>query len=336
MKILAVKLRAIGDTVIWTSAIQALRDQLPEAEIHVLTYASNNAVLMHNPNIQKRHYLKTHERFELIKKLWSLRAEKFDWLLVFHATTSQARWAWLTGAGQKAIHHHSWQKTPFGSVEIFEPGKLEDAISRDYQVLRAMGLDAKLKKPTKIFVTSDETAAAEKKIQLRIKECGGIANLPRFIFAPGASHHLRRYPKDLWLPLISRVKDESSFQPLVMCDRDLSAEWGLREECARLNVPLFDRESLREFITLMSRGQRALANDSGPGHIAVALGLKTEFVFGPGCVGDWFPYDDSQHRVHRITVDCRLEGPEDQERFQFCTVSECKHHSCMRKLTIQF
>jgi heptosyltransferase-2 len=336
MKILAVKLRAIGDTVIWTSALEKLHEQLPKAELHVLTYASNNAVLMNNPHIHKRHYLKTRGKFEFLQKMWSLRTEEYDWLLLFHATTSQARFAWLSGAENKAIHHHSWTYTPMGSVDIFAPGKLEDAISRDYQVVRAIGLEASRKVPTKIFVTKDEAAVAEQKIQKRIKECGGIANLPRFIFAPGASHHLRRYPKDLWLPLIKHAQEESSFQPIVMCDQELSQEWNLKEECRNLNVPLFDRESLREFITLMSRGQRCLANDSGPGHIAVALGLRTEFVFGPGCVGDWFPYDDSLHRVHRIEVDCRLNGPPDNPRFQFCTVNECSHHKCLRCLTVTF
>lgn len=334
MKILAVKLRAIGDTVIWTSALEKLHEQLPGAEIHVLTYASNNAVLMNNPHIHKRHYLKSKSKIELAQKLWSFRGEDFDWLLIFHSTTSLTRMAWLTGIPEKAIHHHSWTRTPMGSVEIPEPGKLEDAISRDYQLLRAIGLDATKKSPTKIYLNKDEIAVAESKVQARIKECGGIANLPRFIFAPGASHQLRRYPKDQWLPLVKHVQNESSFQPIVMCDLELAEEWNLREECRRLNVPLFYRESLREFIGLLSRGQRCLANDSGPGHIAVALGVKTEFVFGPGCVGDWFPYDDSLHKVHRIEVDCRLEGPDEDERFQFCVVKECDHHTCLRKLNV--
>lgn len=335
MKILAVKLRAIGDTVIWTSALEKLHEQLPQAELHVLTYASNNAVLMNNPRVHKRHYLKTRGKLELARKLWSLRAEKFDWLLIFHATTSLTRIAWFAGAKNRAIHHHSWTRTPSGSVAIPEPGKLEDAISRDYQVLRAIGLNPSPKSPTKIYITKEETAAAENRIQTCIKECGGISNLPRFIFAPGASHHLKRYPKEQWLPLVAHAQNESSFQPIVMCDQELSREWNLKEECARLKVPLFDRESLREFIALMSRCHRCLSNDSSPGHIAVALGLRAEFIFGPTCVGDWFPYDDTLHRVHRLHVDCRLEGPEDLERFQFCTVQECEHHTCLRKLNVQ-
>jgi hypothetical protein len=35
-------------------------------------------------------------------------------------------------------------------------------------------------------------------------------------------------------------------------------------------------------------------------------------------------------------VDCRLNGPRDNERFQFCTVDECSHHKCLRCLTVTF
>lgn len=44
MRVLAVKLRAIGDSVIWTAALAALGKAHPEAEIEVLTYASNAPV----------------------------------------------------------------------------------------------------------------------------------------------------------------------------------------------------------------------------------------------------------------------------------------------------
>lgn len=333
MKILAVKLRAIGDTVIWTSALNALRAQFPQAEIHVLTYASNAAVFQNHPAVNKTHFLISKSSVALGRKLLGLRAEKFDWLLGFHATTSLCRWAWVAGASKMALHHHSRTQTPRGSVPIAEPGKLEDAISRDYQVLRAMGISPQ-RQPTSLHVAEAEAAAAESAIQSAVNAAGGDAGLPRFLFLPGASHYLRRYPKDLLLPLILKAKAGGRYQPVVVVDQEVSREWNLPEECQRAGIPLVDKSTLREFICLISRGQRALANDSGPGHIAVALGLSTDFVFGPGCAGDWHPYDRSINRLHRVAVDCRAQGPRDQEAFQFCTVESCSHHSCMRKLKL--
>lgn len=332
-KILAIKLRAIGDTVIWTSALSALRKKYPDTEIHVLTYAANEPVLAHNHDVDQIHVLQSHSGFELWRKLWALRSEQYDWLLGFHASHTLCRWAWMTGARFMALHHHSWQYTPRGSMRIAEPGKLEDAIARDYQLLRAMNFEP-AREPTKIVLTGAESEWAEREVRAKIEATRGDVAKPRMVFLPGASHHLRRYPKDLLLPMIAKVKEEGKYQPLIMCDSKLSLEWNLYEEAHPMGVPLFDRGSLREFICLVSRAQHAFANDSGPGHIAVALGLQTEFVFGPGCVGDWFPYEGGKHKVHRVEVPCRAQGPRDQERFQFCTVDQCEHHSCMRKLNL--
>jgi heptosyltransferase-2 len=341
MRILAIKLRQIGDTVIWTSALAALREQFPSAEITVMTYATNAPVLVNSSDVNKFYFLKTKSRWELIQALWRARWWKYDWLLGFHATTSLCRWAWLAGARRLALHHHSWAWTPRGSVEVPEPGKLEDAISRDYQIVRAViraeGVSGQPKRmPTRIVVSTVEAMRAEEQVVRAIEAVGGDPKKKRFVFLPGAAQHLRRYPRDLWLKLVEDVARKGEFQLLVMVDASLSAEWGLREECARLRVPLFDSGTLRDFIVLMSRAERAFANDSGPGHMAVALGLKTTFVFGPGCVGDWHPYDDAEHPVLRVAVECRLEGPRDQERFQFCVVKECAHHKCMRGIQIQF
>lgn len=334
MKILAVKLRAIGDTVIWTSALAALRKAYPQAQIHVLTYASNAAVLGNSSDVHFTHFLKTKSHGELIKHLWALRRQKFDWMLGFHATTSLCRWAWLVGAKQTALHHHSWTKTPRGSVTIPEPGKLEDAIARDYQVLRAMGIHPG-REPTHIAIRGDEKQWAQNMVGEEIRKAGGDAGKPRFLFLPGAGHHLRRYPKDLWLEQVRKIQAGGKYQPVVLVDDELGREWNLEEECLKMRLPLVIGGSLRAFLALVSTGSRSLANDSGPGHISVALGVATGFVFGPGCAGDWHCYDRVKHPIYRVAgVECRLEGPRDREEFQFCTVSACNHHKCMREIRL--
>jgi ADP-heptose:LPS heptosyltransferase len=332
-KILAIKLRAIGDTVLWTPALHSLRLSFPEAEIHTLTYASNSAILKSNPHVNVQHELRSKSNWELIRKLWSLRAEGFEWFLGFHATTSLCRWAWLTGVRRVALHHHSWPRTPKGSVPMPHAGELEDVISRDYRMLEAMGVNAP-HQPTKIYLTREESTVAEAKMRTEILRAGGDPDLPRYLFLPGGSYALKRYPKDQWLPLAEKMAADKRFQPVVIGDRALSVELGLSAECASRGLPLLDQFGLREAIGLISRGQRAFSNDSAPGHIAVALGLKTSFAFGPGCIGDFHPYDRKEHPLFRIAVDCRVKGPRDREAFQYCTVTECSHHRCMRELKV--
>lgn len=327
MKILAIKLRAIGDTVLWTPALSALKEAYPAAEIHVVTFAVNAPVLQKHPAVAQMHLLKSKSHFELLQTLWRLRSEHFDILLGFHATTSLCRWAWLAGARKKVLHHHSRQATPRGSLPVPHAGELEDAVTRDYRVLEALQIETS-RKPTGIALTDAEKKWAREQMQARI----GDSSKPIYLFLPGGSYNLKRYPKDLWWKAIERVQVAGEYQPVVICDRALSEEWNLRAECAAKKIPLFDQESLRQVIALIGQGTTTLANDSGPGHISAALGVKTSFVFGPGCFADFYVYDPKVHPYFRAKVDCRTNGPRDRDEFQFCTVKECTHHKCMREL----
>jgi ADP-heptose:LPS heptosyltransferase len=172
-------------------------------------------------------------------------------------------------------------------------------------------------------------------MQAAIKACGGDVQKPRYLFLPGASHHLRRYPKELWWREVLKVRDQGRYQPVALVDRTLAEEWSLKDMSLSERIPLLHGGGLRGFMALIRRGARAFANDSGPGHISVACGLPTAFVFGPGCAGDWHAYDRSKNPLLRARVDCRSDGPRDQEMFQFCTVDSCSHHRCMREIQIE-
>lgn len=333
MKILAVKLREIGDTVIWTAALTSLKKAYPDGEIHILTYASNAAVLAHHPAIQQLHLLPDHSRRTLMQRLWRLRAARFDFLLGFNANTSLCRWAWLAGAGKMVLHHHSRTSRPWGSLKVPHAGQLEDARMRDLRVVQALGFAGEPEKPT-ITLKPKESDWAEALLIEKIKQVGGKPKLPRLLFLPGARHPLHRYPRDLWLPLVEKAAQEGKYQPVVLCDADLSLEWSLTSECERMKVPLIDQARLREFVALISRGDKAIANDSGPSHIAVSFDVETTFLYGPGCSGDFHFYDPQKHPLNRVVVPCRSKGPQNNEPFRFCTVSVCSHHRCLRELAV--
>lgn len=334
-KILVIKTRAIGDTVIWTSALAKLRKAYPDAEIHALTYSMNRDILLHSQFINKLHLVDAKSKWDLVKTLFNLRKEGFDLLLGFHVSGTLCKFAGLVGAKEVVLHHHSRHTTPWISTKkVPHPGRLEDAITRDYRVLEAIGIDPQPHESTQIDLLPQEIEFAKKLTREKILAAGGDPDKKRFIFLPGASYSLKIYPKDLWTQVVKKIRNEGVYQPLVLCDQKLSKEWNMPELCKELGVPLIDDVSLRQFISLISTGTITLSNDSSPGHISVALTVRTHFLFGPACIGDWFCYDHNKHTYHRVEVPCRIEGPRDDEQFQFCTVMTCSHHSCMRKIDL--
>ena len=74
MKILIVRFSSIGDIVLTTPVIRALKKQLPDAEIHFLAKKTYAPVLEHNPYIDKRIYLE-HDLGTIIARL---KQEQYD------------------------------------------------------------------------------------------------------------------------------------------------------------------------------------------------------------------------------------------------------------------
>jgi heptosyltransferase-2 len=324
-KVLAIKLRALGDTVIWTSALSAVKAHIPDCELHVLTADVNKPILDNNPLISKAYYVSSSWRWELIRMLPAIRRQRYDLILVFHATQSICRWSQWAGAKQLVMHHHSWTYTPSGSLPLAEAGVLKPALERDYEVLRALGYKGPIL-PTNLYLTADEIQRARQQMS---DDSRKVAILP------GASYSLKRYPKELLAQAIQDIKQRQQFTPVILTDPQLSEEWNMPELAKQLGVQTHTTKTLREFLGLLSLCERAVANDSGPAHMAVALGLKTSILFGPTSAGDWHCYDRTQNPLLRAMVDCRSEGPPEREMFQFCTTLECSHHSCLRKISPQ-
>jgi ADP-heptose:LPS heptosyltransferase len=88
-------------------------------------------------------------------------------------------------------------------------------------------------------------------------------------------------------------------------------------------VNLAGRTSLRQLVALIERAKVVIGNDSGPTHIAAALGKPLVAIFGPTNPVRTGPYrrDDA---VLRIDIPC---SP--------CYSRRCSHQSCLQWLGVE-
>jgi ADP-heptose:LPS heptosyltransferase len=280
-RILLVKLRAIGDAVLTLPSLEALHRGFPRARITVLCPPAAAGIFLGDGRCAAVH---TYDRAALAGPrsqaafFGALRAGGFDLAVCLHASFRTALIALLSGARWRSVRNHSGPDW-FSNLRAREPKEPKSVIQRDFDALRACGLDPKDERPRLQLGAKAKAAAAR-----RFK-----AWKPRgrsVVLFTGAGKPEKRWPLASFLKLGRKLKG------IGCCPLLLSApgEPRLDAEAKALGGRAGQVADLKELGALCALAGRAIGNDSGPRHIAAASGARTLTLFGPEGLREWQPY----------------------------------------------
>jgi ADP-heptose:LPS heptosyltransferase len=324
VKILAIKWRRLGDTVLWTASLDALRQFYPHAEIDIAFPAPYTPLFEGHSSFQTLFPLKS-DKTTLSRFTSAWIARQYDLVVCFHASDSLRRLARQANGKKTLIHHHSRKGLRFGSdLPIVSAGKPMNAIERDLNVLRTLGWNGK-NPGTRVHCT---TPWKERALR-QMAESGSDPRRPILILSPGASRLSKRWPLQHYASVAEKLS--ASHQVIVLAETmetlgpDTLAVARLKNVAQLVFTPL-----LEDAIGMLALAQTYLGSDSGLKHLAAALGVPTFTLFGPESVGEWHPYDPSKHSALRNRVECRFEDKDNPE-FAWCGEEVCPlaSHACM-------
>ncbi len=137
----------------------------------------------------------------------------------------------------------------------------------------------------------------------------GIA--PRLCLHVGARIPVRRWPAANFADLIRRLREKFTAHLTIVPDSD-----GYGRELAPLADDFVEEINLEGLINLLAASDALICNDSGPGHLAAAVGTPVAAVFGPTDPVRYRPWGEG-HRVvirdicpHRPCFDyCKFPEP---------------------------
>lgn len=152
---------------------------------------------------------------------------------------------------------------------------------RDYylNLLAGLGQASGPAAPVELTVTPEERASARRALEA----AGRRAGRPLVAFGVGAAYGpAKRWPAGRFAELAVRFAGDPGADVLLLGS---PGESGIAEEvAAHAGRPLLDfagRTTLREMMALLSLAGLFVTNDSGPMHIAGALGVPVTAIFGP-------------------------------------------------------
>jgi ADP-heptose:LPS heptosyltransferase len=285
-RILLSRMKYIGDIVLTTPLIRALREKFPSAYIAYLGDKRAVSLLEHNPYLDEiiAFDFTRPTLLEQPRVAWELRKRKFDVFIDLFSNPRTAMLARLSGAPMR-IGKDVPGRGKLYTHRIGDYGALQPAIDFHYQYLKPLGVPMSHRK-TEIFITDDERREA----RIFLRHQGLDLDRPVVALHPGASWPNKMWPKERFAALIDLLRAKLGAEVLLSPgpgDEELVRFIADASVGSVVALPVLP---VRELAAVFSLCRVLVANDCGPMHIGVAVGTRTIGIFGPEPPEVWFSY----------------------------------------------
>ena len=291
MRFLIVRLGAIGDIVHAIPAAAALRAAYPDAIIDWLVDGRHRELLDLVTVIDHVIVLEKPSIAGWVDVTRTLRSRRYDAALDFQGLLKSAVLARASGAprvlGFSIFHLREKTARPFYSESVEAEGG--HVVHKNLRLLERLGVrDPAVRFP---LASVDSPAAEEVEAQ--------AAGAPIALLNPGGGWPNKRWDPRRFGEVASFLKEVRGFAPFVLWgpgEQELAASVvAASSGAARLAPPT----RLQDLLALSRRARLMLSGDTGPLHIAAAVGTPIVSIFGPTDPvrnGPWFPEDVSVSR----------------------------------------
>jgi len=318
-KVLVIRPRFVGDVCLTTPVLTNLKRLAPQAALHYLVEEESAPLLAEDPRLERLWVSSRQSTGMATARLCGeLYREKFDVVLDLFCNPRTALWTAATAARFRVGYPNKRLRSAAYNITVAPTEK--SAIQFHLASLTALGWEPQYELP-QIFLSPAERSAAWN----HLAERGVPAGAALVGFHPGARWSTRRWaPEDFvalgktllaarprdWLLVFGGPGEEE-------LARTIATGVGSPRAIALTGV------ALRRFAALVQLCRAFVGGDSGPVHIAVAVGTPTIGIFGRNEPERFFPYPESAgHRAVYARVWC---SP--------CHRDECDHLSCLRAIS---
>jgi heptosyltransferase-1 len=300
MNVLIVRLGALGDIVHTIPAAAALRAAYPDARIDWLVDAKHRPLVDLVTCVDRSIALERPTLAGWGEVVRTMRQVRYDWAVDFQGLLKSAVLARASGA-PRVIGFSIWHLREKGAWPFYtatgdapparEEGPLreEHVIRKNLRLLQMLGIDDH----RITFPIAHVASAALDGVRAT------LAGRPFALINPGAAWPNKRWPPERFGQVAAFLRDVRQLASVVL--------WGPGEEAlAQAVVDASDgaagrapATSLTDLLALCRAAALMVSGDTGPLHIATAVGTPTVSIFGPTDPdrnGPWDPEDLSVSR----------------------------------------
>ena len=310
--IFLIQLGDIGDVVLTTPTIRAVKETYPDARVSILIFKPYGSLLAADPNIYEVVEMARIRGavFRLLRESVAfarcIRQKHYDLVIDMRTSDRGAIVSFLTGAaariGYRGGKYPFWLKILFTKIlrdMKVAPPSVHPGADQSLRVVRELGIDTKDSTP-KLYIAPDDLLRAN----TLLAEAGIVSGTPMVTINPFSRWKYKEWDNVKWGEVIDRIWEVHQMPSvLIGAQEEASASQKIVVGREGRVINLAGETTLGELAAIISLSSLHLGVDSAAPHIAAALGTPTVTIHGPS---DWRAWRivNEQHKVVSPVMDC--------------------------------
>jgi predicted lipopolysaccharide heptosyltransferase III len=288
VKILLLQLKRIGDLILTTPAVAALRESFPAAQLTMVVSSDCADLLPAIPNLDRS--LKARRNPRDLALFLSIAARRFDCCIDFTGNDRSAFLALLSGARRRVMSYRVRQhsKLRARAYTDFVSVRMRDTHTIDYNLalLEPLGTNAAASRAPHLHLPQ---VASEKADILRL-DCR--ITRPYVILHPGSARREKLWEPGRWAEVIDHFGRNNDID-LVLTSGSSPDEQAhiaaIKDNVQQQIIDLSGKTNLLTLAALIGQARLLVTVDSAPVHLAAATRTPQVVLFGPTNPFHWRP-----------------------------------------------
>lgn len=311
-RILILRLRSIGDIVLLTPALHLLKEWRPDLRLSVVVESRFRELLEGNPDVEETLGPGQGEGWERVTSRWraarELRKREFALCLNLHGGPTSAFLTLAAGAKASAAFFHFRPAFIYrflipDAKQILGQPTIHTA-EHQASAFFHLGLPRCRIPRARLFVSQEKkTWWSKQRAALGIGE-----NQPYAIVHPAALFRTKEWAPENFAALGACLERERSVIPIYSCGPGEFHVLDAVERASGAPIRRLANVDLGQFAAAIDGARLFVGNDSGPAHMAAALGRPLVVIFGSSSSPIWGPWPRDENegtaRVVQNHYDC--------------------------------
>lgn len=306
--VLVFDLGQLGDVVLSLPALSAIRKQFPQARITVACGLAAALVVrmsgtadrtMAIDRLSLRDGPKLRAILRLVRLVAEVRRARYDMVIDLHSLSESNLLGYISGAPVRLYAQRRRRSLDFlATIRAPMEDTSKHQVDRYLDVLVPLGITGAPRIPRL------HTRAEDDRTVQQILEERGATSAPLVGFFPGAGRTHRRWPLERFVDVGLRLEKRDGAHVVVFLGPEETAVASQVRAAFSPSTLVMDGLTLSQFASAAARLDLLISNDTGPMHLAAAVGTPILLLLGAPVQGPyWFaPVAEHHQIVRRVTL----------------------------------